>query len=981
MNGAGRDRARPPPGRPTGPPGRARRTAAASSGGVGPSPSSRRPAGTHDQAGVEAGQAHVGQAEVVGQPALDALRRPGPGRRPANRPTSRRGRGGRGRRGPRPRRLHPGVGRHPDHPLARRSGPGRPGRSRRTTATSASRGSAPRTARRRSAGEAATARQPTVVASGQGSLPARTGGQALESRRSDHAPPQPHSRRPGASSSGAWRWPSCSPASRPPSGSAAAASLARAQVRPGEVGPGRPRPGSPGSMNILAARVRLPGLRRARRREARFGDTKDVGGQRADVIIIARIEPKARRGSPRLDPPRHARAAARVQGPGPHQPVVRGRAPGRDQRHQVELRRPHPPLRPDRLRRLPVDGRRHRRRPDVRPGAVPGPSRTTRRTGARASTSRRPAARRSTARRPWPGSGPATSSTTRRAVAVRPDLRHRPHQPPAGLHPPAHGPGRREGRVQPPPGQPPGRRRHGQPDGRLHVRREGRAADRAGLPARRAGRDRDGGPADPTGRIASWRSRTTPSRFWPGCGERPTRRGGQRRQGAQGGAVRGAGSGYSTGRAPPAWPATPPPTSAQPASRPAGLGDADNFGYARTEIRYGPTAQPKAALLARYIGGVGKQVADSTIRGTDLVLVIGADWKGVTAPADAGQSAAPAPPRPPPRLRRPRRPRRSAPTSPPRRRPAARARPADAVPAPSTRILVTGAGGQVGSEVAAHLPHHEVVALDRAGCDLADRHSVEQAVAAARPGGGDQLRRLDRRRRLRGRPGTSGARQRPGGAAPRRGLRPGRAPTSFTSPPTTSSRATRTAPTTSGTSRAPGRSTAGPSSAGSGRCTAHAGSWAIARTSWVFGRRGRNFVDTIVARAREGASAAGRRRPAGLPDLRPRPGRGAGPPGRRRACPASTTSPTPGPAPGTTWPPPPSSWPGSTRAVVGTMTTAELGRPGPSAGQQRPVGGRLGGGRPAAAAGVAGGADRAPGRDRWRGAGVRRTGVLTCASG
>ncbi|HEV7535318.1 MAG TPA: sugar nucleotide-binding protein, partial [Acidimicrobiia bacterium] len=42
------------------------------------------------------------------------------------------------------------------------------------------------------------------------------------------------------------------------------------------------------------------------------------------------------------------------------------------------------------------------------------------------------------------------------------------------------------------------------------------------------------------------------------------------------------------------------------------------------------------------------------------------------------------------------------------------------------RILVTGAGGQVGSEVAAHLPHHEVMALDRAGCDLADRHSVEQ---------------------------------------------------------------------------------------------------------------------------------------------------------------------------------------------------------------------------------------------------------------
>src|SRR5205807_407279 len=53
--------------------------------------------------------------------------------------------------------------------------------------------------------------------------------------------------------------------------------------------------------------------------------------------------------------------------------------------------------------------------------------------------------------------------------------------------------------------------------------------------------------------------------------------------------------------------------------------------------------------------------------------------------------------------------------------------------APPMRIMVTGAGGQVGSEVAAHLPHHHVVALDRAACDLADRDSVEHAVAAAAP--------------------------------------------------------------------------------------------------------------------------------------------------------------------------------------------------------------------------------------------------------
>jgi len=75
---------------------------------------------------------------------------------------------------------------------------------------------------------------------------------------------------------------------------------------------------------------------------------------------------------------------------------------------------------------------------------------------------------------------------------------------------------------------------------------------------------------------------------------------------------------------------------------PAGSGDAANFGYARTEIHYAPAAQPKAALLARYLGGVGKLVADSTIRGTDLVLIVGGDWKGVSAPASApGQAAAP----------------------------------------------------------------------------------------------------------------------------------------------------------------------------------------------------------------------------------------------------------------------------------------------------------------------------------------------------
>jgi polyisoprenyl-teichoic acid--peptidoglycan teichoic acid transferase len=73
-----------------------------------------------------------------------------------------------------------------------------------------------------------------------------------------------------------------------------------------------------------------------------------------------------------------------------------------------------------------------------------------------------------------------------------------------------------------------------------------------------------------------------------------------------------------------------------------GLGDADRFGYRNTEIRYGPGAQPKAALLARYLGGAGKLVADSSVRGADVVLVTGDDWRGVTPPpGSANQAAAP----------------------------------------------------------------------------------------------------------------------------------------------------------------------------------------------------------------------------------------------------------------------------------------------------------------------------------------------------
>jgi dTDP-4-dehydrorhamnose reductase len=49
------------------------------------------------------------------------------------------------------------------------------------------------------------------------------------------------------------------------------------------------------------------------------------------------------------------------------------------------------------------------------------------------------------------------------------------------------------------------------------------------------------------------------------------------------------------------------------------------------------------------------------------------------------------------------------------------------------RVLVTGAGGQVGREVVAALADHDVVAADHAALDVADRDAVLQAVTGTTP--------------------------------------------------------------------------------------------------------------------------------------------------------------------------------------------------------------------------------------------------------
>jgi len=63
---------------------------------------------------------------------------------------------------------------------------------------------------------------------------------------------------------------------------------------------------------------------------------------------------------------------------------------------------------------------------------------------------------------------------------------------------------------------------------------------------------------------------------------------------------------------------------------PAGSGDAPNYRFGTTKIRYAPAALSKARVLARYLNGVGQLVEDPTVRSVDVVLVTGPDFKGVS---------------------------------------------------------------------------------------------------------------------------------------------------------------------------------------------------------------------------------------------------------------------------------------------------------------------------------------------------------------
>jgi dTDP-4-dehydrorhamnose reductase len=154
--------------------------------------------------------------------------------------------------------------------------------------------------------------------------------------------------------------------------------------------------------------------------------------------------------------------------------------------------------------------------------------------------------------------------------------------------------------------------------------------------------------------------------------------------------------------------------------------------------------------------------------------------------------------------------------------------------------------------VTAHLPHHDVIALDRAGFDLADRHSVEQALAAAAPAAVvncaawtdvDGCEADPERAVL---VNALGVRHLAVACA-RIGAHLVHVSTDYVFS------GDKDGPYDEWDEPAP-RSVYGRSKLGGEREVArHAGSWAVARSSWVFGRRGRSFVDTIVGRARTGA--------------------------------------------------------------------------------------------------------------------------------
>jgi dTDP-4-dehydrorhamnose reductase len=167
------------------------------------------------------------------------------------------------------------------------------------------------------------------------------------------------------------------------------------------------------------------------------------------------------------------------------------------------------------------------------------------------------------------------------------------------------------------------------------------------------------------------------------------------------------------------------------------------------------------------------------------------------------------------------------------------------------RILVTGAGGQVGCEVAAHLPHHEVMALGRPQLDVAERDAVEQVLGTVLPDAVVNCAAYTNVDACETDPERAMAVNALGprhlaAACARVGAHLVHISTDYVFD------GEKEGPYDEWDQPAP-RSVYGRSKLGGEiEVARHASSWTVVRTSWVFGRRGRDFVDTILRRAREG---------------------------------------------------------------------------------------------------------------------------------
>jgi dTDP-4-dehydrorhamnose reductase len=166
----------------------------------------------------------------------------------------------------------------------------------------------------------------------------------------------------------------------------------------------------------------------------------------------------------------------------------------------------------------------------------------------------------------------------------------------------------------------------------------------------------------------------------------------------------------------------------------------------------------------------------------------------------------------------------------------------------TTRVLVTGAGGQVGEATVTALKetgHHEVLGTDHATMDLADRDRVEQVVAGFAPDAIVNCAALTNVDRCEDEPEEAYAANALGVrhlavAAARTAAHVVHVSTDYVfdgrlGRPYHEWDAVNPISVYS-------RSKLG----GEIEVATHASSWAIARTAWVFGRRGRDFVQLIL---------------------------------------------------------------------------------------------------------------------------------------